>query len=727
MDTNDFPVEPPAASSDDLALPDIVQAGLAHHRTGRIDEAEKAYVGFLEQHPGHPQTLSFLGAIYATREQTEVAIWLLSTAIQGNPSLAWPRYCLGTIHARQGDNEQAIASLVLAASLGYKDADKLLELLFNSTGNQGRTTGHRALAGYYRTHNQPDRAIENASQALDLDADDLRNWQTLRQCLTDVQFTSAIDPDLVSKISAAFHREGLDYRQMVRAAISAMKHDVRIQPLLQCTSEFADSVDCLCSKLASEELEPVCTHPLLTRVMQVAVLTDIQLEMALTALRTALLQVVTDAGNNGDNYMACLSIMSSMACQCFLNEYIWSLTKDELGRVDMLDINIKTRIDKREPVPASWIAILGTYRPLHEASYARQLADASWPNELAALIHMQLTEPATEAAIRPTIPSASAVNGEVTERVRLHYEENPFPRWAAIPMETAPISLDEHMQQLFPYLDEEDMKMLKHPDQPEILVAGCGTGLIPNYIAANITGASVTAVDLSLSSLSYAARKSRESGIHNIEYLHGDILRLPELQRTFDHINCYGVLHHMEDTQRGWETLVRCARPGGTMHIGLYSKIARRPVTRAHEFIRERGYQPLPGDMRRFRYDVLQQKHDTLLQTLPEAQDFYSMSELRDLVFHSQEHFHTLTEVKEMIETLGLVFLGFVLKDPTSAVSYRSAYPQDPEMLSLENWTKFEEENPKTFASIYDFWVYKKNEVIYEVGNRKASGLYQST
>jgi hypothetical protein len=111
--------------------------------------------------------------------------------------------------------------------------------------------------------------------------------------------------------------------------------------------------------------------------------------------------------------------------------------------------------------------------------------------------------------------------------------------------------------------------------------------------------------------------------------------------------------------------------------------------------------------MRRFRYDVLQQKHDPLLQTLSEAQDFYSMSELRDLVFHTQEHFHTLSEIRTMIDALGLVFLGFVLKDPTSATSYRSTYPDDPEMLSLDNWAEFEEHNPKTFASIYEFWVYR--------------------
>ena len=68
------------------------------------------------------------------------------------------------------------------------------------------------------------------------------------------------------------------------------------------------------------------------------------------------------------------------------------------------------------------------------------------------------------------------------------------------------------------------------PDAPaRILVAGCGTGRHPIGTARRFPDSSVLAVDLSLTSLAYAVRKTRELGIGNIEYRQADILALGAL------------------------------------------------------------------------------------------------------------------------------------------------------------------------------------------------------
>ena len=61
---------------------------------------------------------------------------------------------------------------------------------------------------------------------------------------------------------------------------------------------------------------------------------------------------------------------------------------------------------------------------------------------------------------------------------------------------------------------------------PEILVAGCGTGQHALVTASRVSNARVLALDLSLSSLSYALRKSEELDFSNIEYVQGDIMEL---------------------------------------------------------------------------------------------------------------------------------------------------------------------------------------------------------
>ncbi len=49
----------------------------------------------------------------------------------------------------------------------------------------------------------------------------------------------------------------------------------------------------------------------------------------------------------------------------------------------------------------------------------------------------------------------------------------------------------------------------------DVLVAGCGTGQSAVYWAQTVVGARFTAIDLSLSSLAHARRKTRECGIRH--------------------------------------------------------------------------------------------------------------------------------------------------------------------------------------------------------------------
>ena len=397
-------------------------------------------------------------------------------------------------------------------------------------------------------------------------------------------------------------------------------------------------------------------------------------------------------------------MLAGIAQQCFLNEYVWPVSPIERDTIANLESGLAKQLTTDAEIPSSWVAAVGSYKPLHKQAYAQRLQSLEWQQPVDAVIRMQITEPFEETDLSSGIPNVTPITGEVSSLVRSQYEENPFPRWSTLPVQGEAISLAGHLKRLFPHLTPAEREQ---PESPKLLVAGCGTGLIPNYFAKHIAQSTVTALDLSLSSLAYAKRKTIELGIHNIEYIHGDILKLHMLNRQFDHINCYGVLHHMEDTETGWRALKDCLRPGGTMEIGLYSKIARRPVSRAHEFIRERGYRPTPEDMRQCRQDIIDRSDDELLYTITNAPDFYSMSEFRDLVFHYQEHFLTLPQISNMINTLGLQFLGFVFQDPTVIPRYKKMFPHDTGLRSLELWDKFETENPMTFASIYDFWVRK--------------------
>ena len=121
------------------------------------------------------------------------------------------------------------------------------------------------------------------------------------------------------------------------------------------------------------------------------------------------------------------------------------------------------------------------------------------------------------------------------------------------------------------------------------MVAGCGTGQHSIGTSARFKSSKVLAIDLSLSSLAYAKRKTKELGVENIEYMQADILDLGKLNRQFDIIESAGVLHHMNDPMAGWRVLTDCLRPGGLMKIGLYSELARQHIVEIRQEISSSG------------------------------------------------------------------------------------------------------------------------------------------
>jgi SAM-dependent methyltransferase len=211
------------------------------------------------------------------------------------------------------------------------------------------------------------------------------------------------------------------------------------------------------------------------------------------------------------------------------------------------------------------------------------------------------------------------------------------------------------------------------------------------------------AIDLSSASLAYATAQTRALGLDAIEYAQADIMRLGALERRFDLIESVGVLHHMADPYAGWRVLLSLLRPGGFMRIALYSEIGRWGVVAARQEIAQRGYGASAAEIRRFRRELMQ-RDDSAAQAVLRMIDFYSMSECRDFLFHTQEHRMTLPAIKRFLakQNLRLVSMEVV---PVRARQYAARFPNDPAMTDLDNWDAFERDNPATFESMYRFWL----------------------
>jgi 2-polyprenyl-3-methyl-5-hydroxy-6-metoxy-1,4-benzoquinol methylase len=436
-------------------------------------------------------------------------------------------------------------------------------------------------------------------------------------------------------------------------------------------------------------------EPLLLRLLEDVVVRDVRLERLMAVSRREALDAVLTRARLP------LAVLVAIAHQAFNAEYAYEESAEEASKLDRL----RAEIAAAAGIPLQWLATYACYRALDTLEGAQPMAAKLAGTPLAALARRQIIEPAEEQRLRASIPAASAPATGVSSEVRAQYESNPYPRWVRTQLAPVSLPLPSVMSQLFPVAMLDGMSGAAH----RILVAGCGTGRHSLTTALRFKDASVLAADLSITSLAYAKRKTLELGIANIEYRQADLLELGSLTERFELIECWGVLHHLADPFAGWQVLASLLKPRGVMRIALYSETGRRAIVRARELIAAGGFQPTVEGIRRCRQAILAREGDALLMKITRSEDFYSLSGCRDLLFHVQEHRFGLPDIGAMIDRLGMRFVGFEFTDAGATVArYRARFPRDVHLLDLNNWHRFEQKHPDTFARMYRFGVQKR-------------------
>ena len=154
----------------------------------------------------------------------------------------------------------------------------------------------------------------------------------------------------------------------------------------------------------------------------------------------------------------------------------------------------------------------------------------------------------------------------------------------------------------------------------------------------------------------------------------------------------------------GWRVLTDLLKPGGLMMIGLYSELARQHIVEVRKEITLRKVGTSEADIREFRQS-LAESNDENHQQLTKLMDFFSLSMLRDLIFHVQEHRFTLPQIKNCLDELRLKFCGFENRNVIS--NFREFHGEEADIYDLALWHKYEESNPRAFAGMYQFWCQK--------------------
>lgn len=478
------------------------------------------------------------------------------------------------------------------------------------------------------------------------------------------------------------------------------------------------------------EFDQISADPLLLGSLKRFHFCDALLERLFISLRqTLLFNTVQDMAIPSIH----LELAHDIAVQAQLNEYIWPITKDETRIIEGLEkllfqVTEGTEWNLNDISPA--IIILSQYKDLSNTAITSVLSSRKIKKELknhylADIIDYAINNREKEIKLAKKVPYWAHINHKnqdkkdrtlntkntVSAKVQNQYEENPYPRWKDIGFNTAS-SYQQALLRNFPQLN------LNHwhgKDKLNVLVAGCGTGRQAIRLASYFNDLNIVAIDLSGRSLAYAKQQADKYNVSNIQFIQADILEFSDFPMLFDVIECSGVLHHMEDPEQGLHSLNQLLSPMGVMKIALYSEAARKQVITFRKLI-EKSQKPNGQqlDQRLLRQALLMNQIPGDWNEIINSNDFYSMSNCRDLIFHEQEHQFTPQGISDLLEHCQMDFVGML---PTT--NARRVFEQKIGKLNennidnntLDNWHTAEQDQEDIFEGMYQFYCRKQSNI----------------
>ena len=643
------------------------------HQTGRLREAESLYKKMITAGTSDPAVFCNLGIICKNSGRIQEALENYEQAIEFEPNDPQIYSNIGNLYRDIGKLDQALQFTL--KSLDLDDRSSTVQM---------------NLGSIYRDLGKTDEALTATVKAIELDESNVEALQNLKSLASDIKINPLNREHARKAYEILLNREDFSHRKLCTLFVQDYLEDI----------QTADKSNPIITD-QNQALHRLASDWIFRKSLTLLIPPHQKVEEFLTRLRQEfLLQIRTKSSITPQLQL----LLEALATQCFLNEYVYWQSDEEKQWINDLIAEAK----KSEKLFNRYLPMIGCYAPIHDITTQEEIR--KYPinsDESKAFIDTQYNEVEAEKSIKASLSLSEEVTDDVSTAVQKMYEENPYPRYKYAdhthPHFAKPtaefISLETTIANLS-FTNELSLN-----SSPKILIAGCGTG---NQVinASRYKNAQITAIDISKNSLAYAARKFQEYNMNNVRIQQLDILDANKLKNVYDVIECSGVLHHMQNPAKGLATLNSKLKPGGYFKIGLYSKLARQKVSAARELIQNLSIQSTPAGIRDFRKQVFDDNQHELKDLSILANDFYSLSECRDLCFHVQEHQFTTRTLEKLLAAEKLVFCGFMLPKSIKT-AYQHHFPEDSNGTSLSNWGEFENNNPSTFQSMYQFWAYK--------------------
>ncbi|MBL32233.1 MAG: hypothetical protein CMP62_05885 [Flavobacteriales bacterium] len=704
-----------------------------HINKNQLNNAENILNDLLEEDSVSIESLIWLALIKKKQGDLKSALMLANKANNINPNNSDILNLVGLYSNDIGDTDSALdyfkksqkikenATAILAISSIYWGLDKKILAISYLEKNISKIKDYRIpmkLSAMQFEEKLYSKSIENACRLI-LAVDDNQIINNLKTPFADSLFYLDKDtfpfPDNNNVIISSIEKlldDGSEYRNLKNGFFKFIFKDIKADFFKDKKEKIFDEefiseyIKSNFDILNDDYFIKYLSSDLLLKRLKNSLICCHHIENIYTQTRKHLLsKIFIDKSSIGE---AEHKLLSALCIQCDYNGYIWEVTDKEKKEIQNVEEKIIEDLKLTDDININEVLIYACYKPLLNNTsivnyLSKKFKDTDEINY--EVIQSLILEPLSLRENNDHIKSFNKVKDKTSLKVMNMYKEHPYPKWKGIYY--IPSEINVHQK----YYDRDLTEKNDSNIQKEILIAGCGTGQELVTVSKIYSNSNITAIDISLPSLSYAYKRAKDNDVNNFELIHMDLLELVNYKKKFDIINCSGVLHHMKDPELGLKALISCLKEDGYLNIGLYSRTARENITKLRKLIADNNLNNSHEEITKIRRSIIlgydgYESFNHLLN----VRDFYSFNEMQDLLFHPRELVFNLEEIDEMLRRNNLAFIEFDNKYQKVKDVYNKNYPKDKKLRSVKNWIEFEDKYPLTFLGMYQFFAKRVDE-----------------
>jgi SAM-dependent methyltransferase len=254
----------------------------------------------------------------------------------------------------------------------------------------------------------------------------------------------------------------------------------------------------------------------------------------------------------------------------------------------------------------------------------------------------------------------AAVADAIARQVSAFYERHPYP---------PPVDDLQAYRQVWDDRRRRADSHLFWPTEPyrddrSILVAGCGTIQAAHY-ALRWPRAQVIGIDVSAKSIAFTQGLKRKHALANLEVRHLAVERVAQLGKSFEHVVCTGVLHHLPDPDAGLRALYDVLEPTGAMHVMVYAPYGRAGVYMLQDYCRLLGIGGTAVEIRDLAASLKALPTDhPIAPLLRNSPDFADSAGLADALLHPHDRSYSVPQLLDLLDRTGLAFGRWVRQAP---------------------------------------------------------------